>query len=54
MSRIRLTAAIPTGLMLVAGVVPTAFAAQTAAPGTATRPAAVSGAASETVRLVTG
>ncbi|MET7524698.1 S8 family serine peptidase [Streptomyces sp900116325] len=40
--------------MLVAGVVPAAFAAQTAAPSTATRPAAVPGAASETVRLVTG
>ncbi|MCF1507175.1 S8 family serine peptidase [Streptomyces glomeratus] len=54
MSGIRLTAAISTGLMLIAGAAPTAHAAQTAATGTATRPAAVPGAAAATVRLVTG
>ncbi|MGW2934458.1 S8 family serine peptidase [Streptomyces sp. NPDC001156] len=54
MSRIRLTAAISTGLMLVAGAVPAAFATQTAATGTPTHPAAVPGARSATVRLVTG
>ncbi|MGW1709223.1 S8 family peptidase [Streptomyces sp. NPDC002206] len=54
MFRIRLTAAISTGLVLSAGVVPAALAAQTAATGTATHPAAVRGARSVTVRLVTG
>ncbi|MET8801220.1 S8 family peptidase [Streptomyces sp. NPDC004546] len=54
MSRIRLTAAISTGVVLAAGVVPVAFAAQTAATGTAAHPAAVPGARSVTVRLVTG
>ncbi|MGI5139266.1 MULTISPECIES: S8 family serine peptidase [unclassified Streptomyces] len=54
MSRIRLTAAISTGLILVTGAVPASFAAQSAATGTATRPAAVPGARSATVRLVTG
>ncbi|MET8330314.1 S8 family serine peptidase [Streptomyces sp. NPDC005181] len=54
MTWIRLTAAISTGLMLVAGGVPATAETQTAAIGTGTRPAAVPGAHSATVRLVTG
>ncbi|MET9588013.1 S8 family serine peptidase [Streptomyces sp. NPDC006539] len=54
MSRIRLKAAISTVLILVAGAVPAAVAAQTAATGTPSRPAAVPQARSATVRLVTG
>jgi hypothetical protein len=54
MSRIRPTAAISTGLLLVAGAVPAVFAGQSAAAGTPTHPAAVPGATSATVRLVTG
>ena len=55
MTWIRLTAAISTGLMLAAGGVPTvAASSQTKATGTAARPAAVPGARSATVRLVTG
>ncbi|MGW2939135.1 S8 family serine peptidase [Streptomyces sp. NPDC001156] len=51
----RLTAAISTGLLLVAGGVPAvAAAAGTAATGTAAGPDAVPGASSVTVRLVTG
>ncbi|MET7857499.1 S8 family peptidase [Streptomyces sp. NPDC005318] len=50
----RLTAAISTGLMLVAGGVPAAAGTRTAAMGTDTRPTDVSGAHSATVRLVTG
>ncbi|WUD72184.1 S8 family serine peptidase [Streptomyces sp. NBC_00510] len=54
MSRIRLTAAITTGLALVAGAVPAAFAARAADAGAAVRPAAVPRAHSATVRLLTG
>ncbi|MGW9030236.1 S8 family serine peptidase [Streptomyces sp. NPDC055722] len=47
-------AVISTGLMLVTGVVPAAFAAQSADTGAASRPPAVPGAHSATVRLLTG
>ncbi|MFF1833502.1 S8 family serine peptidase [Streptomyces sp. NPDC058231] len=49
----RLTAAISTGLMLVAGGVPTAAATRAAAPGPDTR-ATAPGVHSATVRLVSG
>ncbi|MFE7329906.1 S8 family serine peptidase [Streptomyces sp. NPDC057565] len=51
---IRLTAAVSTGLMLVAGGLPAGAATRTADTGTATRAAAVPGARTATVRLVTG
>ncbi|MET7312575.1 S8 family serine peptidase [Streptomyces sp. NPDC005571] len=54
MSRIRLMAATSTGLILVAGVVPAALAAQPDRTGTATVPTAAPAAHSATVRLVTG
>ncbi|WP_459739878.1 S8 family peptidase [Streptomyces sp. E-15] len=54
MAKIRLTAAISTGLVLLAGVVPATAAARTAGTGAVTPPAAVPGARSTTVRLVTG
>ncbi|MGW6897474.1 S8 family serine peptidase [Streptomyces sp. NPDC054919] len=54
MKWIRLTGAISAGLLLVAGGVPAAASTEEAAAGTATRPAAVPGARSATVRLVTG
>ncbi|MFE7707312.1 S8 family serine peptidase [Streptomyces sp. NPDC057486] len=50
---IRLTAAVSTGLMVVAGGLPAGAATRTADTGTATR-AAVPGARAATVRLVTG
>lgn len=51
---IRLTAAVSTGLMLVTGGLPAAATTRTAVTGTTTRAAAVPGARSATVRLVTG
>ncbi|MFJ7947826.1 S8 family peptidase [Streptomyces sp. NPDC096354] len=54
MKWIRLTGAISAGLLLVAGGVPAAASTEEAATGTAARPAAVPGARSATVRLVTG
>ncbi|MFG3060581.1 S8 family peptidase [Streptomyces sp. NPDC048231] len=50
----RLTAAISTGLMVAAGVVPAAAVNRTATFGNAERPTAERGAASATVQLVTG
>ncbi|WP_258055937.1 S8 family serine peptidase [Streptomyces sp. Ru62] len=54
MAKFRLMAAISTGLILLAGVVPTTAMARTATSGTGTRPAAGPGARSTTVRLITG
>lgn len=54
MSRVRLTAALSTGLLLAAGAVPAVVSAQAATAGTATRSPAAPRARSATVRLVTG
>ncbi|WP_249400045.1 S8 family peptidase [Streptomyces argyrophylli] len=54
MAKFRLTAAISTGLVLLAGAVPSSAVARTATSGTVTRPTAEPGARSTSVRLITG
>ncbi|MFI1789584.1 S8 family peptidase [Streptomyces olivaceoviridis] len=54
MAKFRPMAVISTGLILLAGVVPTTAVARTAAGGTVAPPASEAGARSTTVRLITG
>ncbi|MGV9929692.1 S8 family peptidase [Streptomyces olivaceoviridis] len=54
MAKFRPMAVISTGLILLAGVVPTTAVARTAADGTVAPPASEAGARSTTVRLITG